>query len=192
MPDLQDLLLEFEDGLRAGKHPLTLLQRHLSISQQHFSSPVPSLNCTNLHSITFSPRGDGSEALALITPLALACPDNLPNCWGKQDVYGGAAALAIGLALSRYLGQVQWLARDFVWVVPDGRCGLEGSVAAWMAAHQGTQAKVEEFGQFQRAGALQQVLCCMCSCLLLQCGRASSLDAVLCYMHNSMCLCPDT
>jgi hypothetical protein len=71
---------------------------------------------------------------------------------------GAAAALAVGLGMAQQLGSAPWLAKDFVWVIPDARCGLVDSAAAWIEHYQGdsTQAR-HDATPFERAGTLQQV-----------------------------------
>jgi hypothetical protein len=170
---------ELHRDLSAGIPVPDALERHLSLQRQNFSEG----HCTNVHTIISSSRGDGSEALALITPVSLSCSNmSGSNCWHEQDQYGAAASLSIGYVLSRYLAEVPWLARDFVWVVLDARCGVLQSADAWMAAQQGfsdvsgytPQRSNMTSPRFGRTGAMQQVRVLSCpylECVLCQPSR---------------------
>ena len=102
---LQSMLLTFQDGLNNGTHPADLLQQLLTMQPQPFAHHAGA-RCVNLHSTALSPRGDGSEAFALVTPVATASP---ASAWQAQDAFGGAVALAIGATLTRHMASVPWL-----------------------------------------------------------------------------------
>ena len=165
-------------GVQQGQPVQAILSPHVQLAAQPFAAAEHDSHCTNLHTIVPSARGDGSEALAVITPIAQGCasagPHAHPLCWGAQDAHGVEAALAVGLLLTEYLGQVPWLARDFVWIIPDARCGLVESAEAWMAAQQGTHAAVGNATATRRAGALQQVRCRAASRIGLDVSNACS------------------
>ena len=165
MPDIAHTAARFAHAMQHNETQASDLLRPL-LKLSLLSVPAPDYlegYCTHLHTIMPSPRGDGSEALALFTPIGVDARRK-PGVGSIQrsDAYTDAAALAVGLALTQYLAQVPWLARDFVWVIPDARCGLVESAAQWLQAQQGRLAQSESLaGQkgagFERAGALQQV-----------------------------------
>ncbi|XP_019702705.1 uncharacterized protein [Elaeis guineensis] len=68
-----------------------------------------------------APRGDGKEAIVLVTPY---------NPW-KIEL---SEALSLGLAFSIFslLSQVSWLAKDVVWLAADSQFGEYTSVSAWL------------------------------------------------------------
>lgn len=157
MPALEPMLRAFATDLAQGERPADLLKPHCHMMRQQFVSKDGSMVCTNVYTAVQSPRGDGSEALALFTPVSALCPDGSPGtCWQEQGVDGAAAALAVGTVMTQFLAQVPWLARDFVWVVPDARCGLDASMHAWMAA-QVSASPADNVTAFERSSALQQV-----------------------------------
>ena len=168
MPQLQQTITTLQHQLADGASPLELLKARVpGLHEQRFQVVTSTgwVGCTNVHTVALSTRGDGSEALALFTPVAttgvpggttMSCLPGASRC-RQQSASGAATALAVGIALTEYLAQVPWLARDFVLVVPDARCGLEASVDAWLQAQQGRGAPAVASGDFRRAGALQQV-----------------------------------
>ena len=109
-------------------------------------------------------RGDGSEALALVTPVSVDCGEGRRRwhalsepCW-KQTSGATAAVLAVGSALTHHLKGVPWLARDFVWLIPDASCGLVHSAQAWADLALGRAAlETASVGKSVKAGRLQQV-----------------------------------
>ncbi|OWM74932.1 glycosylphosphatidylinositol anchor attachment 1 protein isoform X2 [Punica granatum] len=99
-----------------------------------FSLPDPGtlqekVNCSsfaiNVIGIARAPRGDGKEAIVLVTPYNFEDADLLD-------------ALSVGLTYSVFslLTQVTWLAKDIIWLVADSRCGEYSSVAAWLRDYQ--------------------------------------------------------
>lgn len=105
-----------------------------------------------------APRGDGSEALALVTPV--------------RPGAGGTDALAAAAAVMAALGQAPWLAKDVLWLcvaAPQGEAGAasEGdAVHAWLheyhrpggaaaAAERTDLASGQSVPGFLRGGALQ-------------------------------------
>jgi hypothetical protein len=130
-------------------------------------------SCSNVHIVVPSARGDGAEAIALVTPISQGCTDDnnftgsnpargasgshgMEGCWARQTAQGGAVALGVGMVLASYLSEAEWLSRNFVWIIPDARCGLVDSVEQWLQAYQGVQSTAAG-GGFERAGAIQQV-----------------------------------
>lgn len=75
----------------------------------------------NTVGIIRAPRGDGKEAIVLVTPYN-------PNKVGLGE------ALSLGIAYSVFslLSRVTWLAKDIVWLVADSQYGEYSGVAAWL------------------------------------------------------------
>ncbi|KXZ44638.1 hypothetical protein GPECTOR_64g132 [Gonium pectorale] len=110
----------------------------------------PPCRCANVHSLVRSRRGDGLEALAVVTPVAFAPhrPGPDPAHDGRnQSAAAAELALMTGAALALYLAGVgaagggggRWLARDVLWVVPDLACGTEACLAAWVDQYHGRE-----------------------------------------------------
>ncbi|XP_024973520.1 glycosylphosphatidylinositol anchor attachment 1 protein isoform X1 [Cynara cardunculus var. scolymus] len=76
---------------------------------------------TNTIGIIRAPRGDGKEAIVLVTPYN---PVNLTQ----------SEVLSLGIAYSVFslLTQVSWLAKDIIWLAADSQYGQYNSVAAWL------------------------------------------------------------
>uniref|UniRef100_A0A7N0V9G4 Glycosylphosphatidylinositol anchor attachment 1 protein n=1 Tax=Kalanchoe fedtschenkoi TaxID=63787 RepID=A0A7N0V9G4_KALFE len=95
-----------------------------------FSSPDPgvihgkfnySIYGINTIGVIRAPRGDGKEAIVLVTPFNSA----------KID---GAEAMSIGVAYSVFslLSRVTWLAKDIIWLAADSQLGEYTAVHAWL------------------------------------------------------------
>ncbi|KAK2975248.1 hypothetical protein RJ640_028000, partial [Escallonia rubra] len=95
-----------------------------------FSSPDPGIvqvnySCSsygiNTVGIIRAPRGDGKEAIVLVTP------------YNSLNITPGEA-LSLGLAYSVFslLTCVSWLAKDVIWLAADSRHGEYAPVAAWL------------------------------------------------------------
>ncbi|KAK3032076.1 hypothetical protein RJ639_036290 [Escallonia herrerae] len=95
-----------------------------------FSSPDPGIvqvnySCSsygiNTVGIIRAPRGDGKEAIVLVTP------------YNSLNITPGEA-LSLGLAYSVFslLTRVSWLAKDVIWLAADSRHGEYAPVAAWL------------------------------------------------------------
>ncbi|KAJ4757068.1 GPI transamidase component family protein / Gaa1-like family protein [Rhynchospora pubera] len=78
---------------------------------------------TSTVGIIRAPRGDGKEAIVLVSPY------NTQNAGGID-----ASASSIGLAFSVFslLSRATWLAKDIIWVASDSRFGDHTSVSAWL------------------------------------------------------------
>lgn len=111
---------------------------HPQLNQFHplhfFTSPDSDIiqeNCScssygiNTVGIIRAPRGDGKEAIVLVTPY-----NTLKS--------GPGEALSVGIAYSVFslLSQVTWLAKDIIWLVADSRYGEYAAVAAWLRDYQ--------------------------------------------------------
>uniref|UniRef100_A0A5B7AUU8 Glycosylphosphatidylinositol anchor attachment 1 protein n=1 Tax=Davidia involucrata TaxID=16924 RepID=A0A5B7AUU8_DAVIN len=95
-----------------------------------FSSPDPGIihenySCSlfgvNTVGIIRAPRGDGKEAIVLVTPYN-SIKINL----------GEALSLGIAYSVFSLLTRVTWLAKDIIWLAADSRYGEYASVAAWL------------------------------------------------------------
>ncbi|KAI8463809.1 MAG: hypothetical protein J3K34DRAFT_494099 [Monoraphidium minutum] len=91
--------------------------------------------CANLHAVLRAPRGDGKEAVVLVTPVNLQ-PFATPGF--NQSAGGAALAVSTAHALLVHLRGAPWLAKDVIWLVADSSCGLVEGVAAWVAEYQQT------------------------------------------------------
>ncbi|KAL6135801.1 hypothetical protein ACLB2K_068026 [Fragaria x ananassa] len=107
---------------------------HPQLNQFHplrfFSSPDSgrieqnvscALHGVNTVGIIRAPRGDGKEAIVLVTPLNSAKVS-------KNE------ALSLGIAYSVFslLNRVPWLAKDVIWLVADSQFGEYAAVSAWL------------------------------------------------------------
>ncbi|XP_039158068.1 glycosylphosphatidylinositol anchor attachment 1 protein isoform X2 [Eucalyptus grandis] len=100
-------------------HPLHLFSvPDTGIVQENINCSCHGISVTG---IVRAPRGDGKEAIVLVTPY------NYTNA-------GLADHLSLGIAYSVFslLSQVTWLAKDIVWLIADSQCGEYASVAAWL------------------------------------------------------------
>ncbi|XVF14045.1 hypothetical protein REPUB_Repub09cG0022800 [Reevesia pubescens] len=111
---------------------------HRQLNQFHpllfFSSPdsgktQENYSCSsygiNTVGIIRAPRGDGKEAIVLVTPY-------------NAVKSGLGEALSVGIARSVFslLTQVTWLAKDVIWLVADSGYGEYEAVAAWLKDYQ--------------------------------------------------------
>ncbi len=112
-------------------------------------------SCRTIHAILRSRRGDGKEAIVVVTPF------HLNHTGGSGGPEEGASSLLLGAGamLVGHLGSVHWLAKDLVWVVPDAGCGAELSLEHWVRRYQMPSPQSEGgFGYFGRAGVMQQAV----------------------------------
>ncbi|KAJ4832904.1 hypothetical protein Tsubulata_048204 [Turnera subulata] len=95
-----------------------------------FSSPdssIPDHNLTyssygiSVVGIIRAPRGDGKEAIVLVTPYN----------FGKNG-RGDSFSLSIGYTVFSLLTRVTWLAKDIVWLIADSQYGEYAPVATWL------------------------------------------------------------
>lgn len=107
-------------------HP-TMVQFH---PLHFFSSPdsriiEQNISCSsygvNTVGIIRAPRGDGKEAIVLVTP------------YNSEKIKQGEA-LSLGIAYSVFslLTRVTWLAKDIIWLVSDSQHGEYAAVAEWL------------------------------------------------------------
>ncbi|KAJ6314701.1 hypothetical protein OIU78_018227 [Salix suchowensis] len=95
-----------------------------------FSSPdstssVDNFSCSaqgvNTVGIIRAPRGDGKEAIVLVTPYK----------FGKSGT-AETLSLSIAYAVFSLLSRVTWLAKDIIWLVADSQYGEYAPVEAWL------------------------------------------------------------
>lgn len=108
-----------------------------------FASPDPqvmqeNLSCSsygvNVVGIIRAPRGDGKEAIVMVTP------------YNSMKITA-SEALSLGIAYSVFslLSRVTWLAKDIIWLAADSQHGEYASVAAWLRDYH-----TPVFGGFQK------------------------------------------
>jgi hypothetical protein len=92
----------------------------LQLYRQNYTSGSGQ-QCSTLHSVVRSPRGDGSEGFVLLMPL------------DSSNRAAAALAAAAGMALAGHLRGSRWLAKDAVLVFTDAACGTVESadVSLW-------------------------------------------------------------
>ncbi|KAM6548686.1 hypothetical protein CsatB_020362 [Cannabis sativa] len=127
----QRLIAQYMSNLGAE---VTFQKFHPQMVQFHplhfFSSPnsrkiEQNISCssygTNTVGIIRAPRGDGKEAIVLVTPY-------------NSDKITQGEALSLGIAYSVFslLTQVTWLAKDVIWLVSDSQHGEQAAVTAWL------------------------------------------------------------
>ncbi|CAI9106347.1 OLC1v1005477C1 [Oldenlandia corymbosa var. corymbosa] len=76
---------------------------------------------TNTIGIIRAPRGDGKEAILLVTPYN-----------SSKITTGEVLALGIGYSIFSLLSRVTWLAKDIIWLASDSRHGEYRAVTAWL------------------------------------------------------------
>jgi glycosylphosphatidylinositol transamidase len=140
--------------------------------------------CITLHGILRSKRGDGKEALVLVTPLGLSPSSSRPGSGSEVDSAGTASLLlgSVSLLLSA-LQHSTWLGKDLIWVVPDANCrggSLQG-LRHWACAYQlpgqgGCAAPLLPFG---RAGVMQQAVVVEAPPSVCPGGRYDSFEVLL-------------
>ncbi|GAB4848082.1 hypothetical protein Ancab_002744 [Ancistrocladus abbreviatus] len=100
-------------------NPLHFFSSHgLEISKDNKSCSLPGINTVG---IIRAPRGDGKEAIVLVTPYNAV-----------QTDIGEALSLGVAFSVFSLLTRVTWLAKDIIWLAADSRYGEHDSVAAWL------------------------------------------------------------
>uniref|UniRef100_A0ACD5W229 Uncharacterized protein n=1 Tax=Avena sativa TaxID=4498 RepID=A0ACD5W229_AVESA len=114
---------------------------------------------TNTVGIIRAPRGDGKEAIVLVTP------------YNSQRVQANEVlSLALGFSVFSLLSQAAWLSKDIVWLSADSQFGEYTAVSAWLNqyhnptfvagvthGHDGIAEKAE-ISDFKRAGTMAAAL----------------------------------
>lgn len=75
----------------------------------------------NIAGILRAPRGEGNEAIVLVTPF---------DAESLTDT--DAFSLGLGLALFHLLSKAPWLAKDIIWLAADSHYGAHTAVSAWL------------------------------------------------------------
>lgn len=111
-----------------------------------FSSPDPGIakanySCSsygvNTVGIVRAPRGDGKEAIVLVTP------------YNSSNI-GQGEALSLGIAYSVFqlFTHVTWLAKDIIWLAADSQHGEYASVVSWLKDYH-----TPSFGSLEKLNA---------------------------------------
>jgi len=75
----------------------------------------------NTVGIIRAPRGDGKEAIVLVTP------------YNSQSVHSNELlSLALGFSVFSLLSRAAWLSKDIVWLSADSQFGEYAAVSAWL------------------------------------------------------------
>ncbi|VAH79026.1 unnamed protein product [Triticum turgidum subsp. durum] len=114
---------------------------------------------TNTIGIIRAPRGDGKEAIVLVTP------------YNPQRVQANEVlSLALGFSVFSLLSRAAWLSKDIVWLSADSQFGEYTSVSAWLNQYHNPMfvggvkhepdgiAEKAEFTDFKRAGTMAAAL----------------------------------
>ncbi|PON41570.1 GPI transamidase component Gaa [Parasponia andersonii] len=133
----QRLIAEYMSNLGAEVNYHRFHPQMVQFHPLHFFSSPDSriieqnISCSsygvNTVGIIRAPRGDGKEAIVLVTPYNS----------GKVK-QGEAEALSLGIAYSVFslLTRVTWLAKDIIWLASDSQYGEYAAVAAWLRDYQ--------------------------------------------------------
>ncbi|OMO59272.1 Gaa1-like, GPI transamidase component [Corchorus capsularis] len=104
-------------------HPLHFFSSPDSgMIQENFSCSSYAVNAVG---IIRAPRGDGKEAIVLVTPYN-----------ALKSGLGDALSVGIAYSVFSLLTQVTWLAKDIIWLVADSRYGEYAAVSAWLRDYQ--------------------------------------------------------
>ncbi|KAM3332048.1 hypothetical protein ACQJBY_027718 [Aegilops geniculata] len=114
---------------------------------------------TNTIGIIQAPRGDGKEAIVLVTP------------YNPQRVQANEVlSLALGFSVFSLLSRAAWLSKDIVWLSADSQFGEYTAVSAWLNQYHNPMfvggvkhepdgiAGKAEFTDFKRAGTMAAAL----------------------------------
>ncbi|KAI5084234.1 hypothetical protein GOP47_0000403 [Adiantum capillus-veneris] len=91
----------------------------------------------NIAGIIRAPRGDGNEAIVLVTPY---------DAGSLTDA--DVVSLGLGLSLFQLLNKAPWLAKDIIWLAADSQFSLHTAVSAWLKDYH------EPFYQSSTAGEI--------------------------------------
>ncbi|KAJ7525617.1 hypothetical protein O6H91_17G059000 [Diphasiastrum complanatum] len=92
----------------------------LAHNKSKYSQDLPHPG-VNLVGIVRAPRGDGNEAIVLVTPFDL---EKLAN--------GDALTLGLSLVILELFTKAHWLAKDIIWLAADSQYGAYTAVDAWL------------------------------------------------------------
>ncbi|GER47441.1 GPI transamidase component family protein /Gaa1-like family protein [Striga asiatica] len=75
----------------------------------------------NTVGIIRAPRGDGKEAIVIVTP------------YNSTDItFGEALSLGVSYSVFSLLARVTWLAKDIIWLAADSKHGEFAAVGSWL------------------------------------------------------------
>ncbi|PKA66845.1 hypothetical protein AXF42_Ash003502 [Apostasia shenzhenica] len=101
-------------------HPLSFFSSttHSAILQNSSGCVSSGVNSIG---IIRAPRGDGKEAIILVTP------------YNSEDIkLNDALSLGLAYAVFSLISRAVWLAKDIVWLAADSRHGEYAAVASWL------------------------------------------------------------
>lgn len=100
-------------------HPLHFfLGPDAGIIQENYSCSTYGINTIG---IIRAPRGDGKEAIVMVTPYN-----------SVKTTMSEALSLGVAYSVFSLLSRVTWLAKDIIWLAADSRHGEYAAVAAWL------------------------------------------------------------
>ncbi|XP_042001443.1 glycosylphosphatidylinositol anchor attachment 1 protein-like isoform X1 [Salvia splendens] len=100
-------------------HPLQFfLGPDVGIVQENYSCTSYGINTVG---IVRAPRGDGKEAIVILTPYN-----------SVKTTTSEALSLGVAYSVFSLLSRVSWLAKDIIWLAADSRHGEHAAVAAWL------------------------------------------------------------
>ncbi|XP_051117733.1 uncharacterized protein LOC127242293 isoform X2 [Andrographis paniculata] len=100
-------------------HPLHFfLGPEAEVMQENYTCSSYGINTVG---IIRAPRGDGKEAIVMVTP------------YNSHKISNGEAlSLGIGYSVFSLLSRVTWLAKDIIWIAADSKHGEYAAVSAWL------------------------------------------------------------
>lgn len=100
-------------------HPLHFfLGPDAGVLQENYSCSSYGINTVG---IIRAPRGDGKEAIVMVTPYN-----------SVKITTGQALSLGVAYSVFSLLSRVTWLAKDIIWFAADSKHGEYAAVAAWL------------------------------------------------------------
>lgn len=100
-------------------HPLQFfLGPDASMVQENYSCSSYGINTVG---IVRAPRGDGKEAIVMVTPYN-----------SLKTTVSEALSLGVAYSVISLLSRVNWLAKDIIWLAADSRHGEHAAVSAWL------------------------------------------------------------
>ncbi|KAL0424266.1 UNVERIFIED_CONTAM: Glycosylphosphatidylinositol anchor attachment 1 protein [Sesamum radiatum] len=100
-------------------HPLHFfLGPDAGVIQGNYSCSSYGINTVG---IIRAPRGDGKEAIVMVTPYS-----------SVKITTGQALSLGVAYSVFSLLSRVTWLAKDIIWLAADSKHGEYAAVAAWL------------------------------------------------------------
>lgn len=120
-------------GGEAYHHKFSAHNPHFHPLQFFASSPTYSNTKYNHSSLSYglnsvgiirAPRGDGKEAIVLVTP------------YNSSNIQlNDAVSLGLGFSVFSFLSRITWLAKDIVWLASDSQHGEYKAVLEWLTEY---------------------------------------------------------